>query len=78
MASNAYGEFNYSDPRCACSLYHLTNKKISPYLLVYTQRLRRPSETQKKQGFPEFIFKFTKKDDNSLLSSTHLPLCTTA
>ena len=38
----------------------------APYLLVYTQRLRRPSEEQLKRGFPEFVYKFTKSDDESL------------
>ena len=38
----------------------------APYLLVYTQRLRRPSENQKKRGFAEYIYKFTKSDDDSL------------
>ena len=50
------------------------NEQVRAYLLVYTQRLRRPSETQRKQGFPEFIFKFTKKDDNSL--ARHICVCT--
>ena len=38
----------------------------APYLLVYTQRLRRPTLNQKKRGYPEYIYKFTKKDDDSL------------
>ena len=32
----------------------------APYLLVYTQRLRRPTLNQKKRGFSEYIYKFTK------------------
>ena len=38
----------------------------APYVLVYTQRLRRPSLHQKTQGFPDWIYNFTKKDDDSL------------
>ena len=66
--SNGYNyEYNYRDPRWPENYKLAFNEQVrAPYLLVYTQRLRRPSKTQKEQGFPEFIYKFTKKDDDSL------------
>ena len=60
-------EYNYKDPRWPENYKLAFNEQVrAPYLLVYTQRLRRPSKTQKEYGFPEFIFKFTKKNDDSL------------
>ena len=38
----------------------------APYVLVYTQRLRRPSLHQKANMFPDWIYNFTKKDYDSL------------
>ena len=38
----------------------------APYVLVYTQRLRRPSIYQKIKGFPDWIYNFTKQDDDTL------------
>ena len=38
----------------------------APYVLVYTQRLRRPSLHQKANMFPDWIYNFTKNDDDSL------------
>ena len=62
-ANNESYEYNYKDPRWPAHHKLAFNEQVrAPYLLVYTQRLRRPSETQRQQGFPEFIFKFTKKN----------------
>tara|TARA_B100000212_G_scaffold9771_1_gene7250 strand:- start:157 stop:1068 length:912 start_codon:yes stop_codon:yes gene_type:complete len=66
--SNGYDyEYNYRDPRWPEDYKLAFNEQVrAPYLLVYTQRLRRPSKIQNQHGFPEFIFKFTKKYDDSL------------
>ena len=37
----------------------------APYLLVFSQRLRRPSPSQVKRGFADYIYKFTYGNDNS-------------
>ena len=67
MSSNESYEYNYKDPEWPEHYSLAFNEQVrAPYLLVYTQRLRRPSKTQEEKGFPKFIYKFTKKDDNSL------------
>ena len=37
----------------------------APYLLVYTQRLRRPTENQLKRGFADYIYAYSDDDDKS-------------
>ena len=45
----------------------LFNEQVrAPYLLVYTQRLRRPTDKQKEQAYPSDTFGYTKLEDETL------------